>query len=269
MNNAIHTFALFGNPIKHSLSPQIHQNFATQFNTNIEYNKVLVDDFEKSAHAFIQGGGNGFNITVPFKEEAYKFADNLDDSATLAGAVNTIAIDNNTTTGYNTDGIGLTTDLTKNIGIYLQDKVILIIGAGGASRGIIPAILQHNPKRVMIANRTSEKALNLASKFATLGKTCGFGLDKIKNDSVDIVINATSSSISGEFPDINGGCCAGAVCYDLMYSQKNTAFMDFALTNGAKKVFDGWGMLVEQAAKAFEIWTGNTPDTTYLLNNRL
>jgi shikimate dehydrogenase len=263
------TFAVFGNPIKHSLSPQIHQHFASECNVDITYNKILVEDFTYSAQQFIQSGGSGFNITVPFKENAYHFVDTLDESAKQAGAVNTIKIQNNNTTGYNTDGIGLATDLTQNIGINLTHKVILIIGAGGASRGIIPALLQHQPKRVMIANRTESKAIHLADTFKHLGKTCGFGLDKIKNDPVDIVINATSSSISGEFPNINGGCCTNAICYDLMYSHTNTTFMDFALKNNAQKVYDGWGMLVEQAAKAFEIWTHTTPNTYYLLHNKL
>jgi shikimate dehydrogenase len=262
-------FAVFGNPIKHSLSPQIHQDFALQFEMKIEYEKILASDFKSSALNFIENDGVGFNITVPFKEDAFNFVDSADESAKTAKAVNTILVKDNQTIGYNTDGIGLVNDLTKNIGIDLDDKVILIIGAGGASRGIIPTILKQNPKRVMIANRTASKAQQLANEFSNLGKTCGFGLEKVKNEPVDVVINATSSSISGEFPDIASGCVKNAICYDLMYSKTNTPFMDFAENNDAKKVFDGWGMLVEQAAKAFEIWTNKKPNTSNLITNRI
>lgn len=267
----IYQCGVFGNPIAHSLSPQIHQYFAKQFGINLEYEKILVTDFKASTNDFIQKGGKGFNITVPFKEDAHLFIQKfgkLSANAALAGAINTIAIKDGNLFGDNTDGVGLVNDLTKNIGIDIKDKEILIIGAGGASRGIIPAILKHNPAKLMIANRTATKALEIAKEFNALGPTCGFGLDKVKDLPVDIVINATSSSIDGIAPDIAGGCMNSAICYDLMYG-KQTPFMNMAINNNAKAVFDGWGMLVEQAARAFEIWFDKKPDTSELIKNKL
>ncbi|QKQ23922.1 shikimate dehydrogenase [Candidatus Ruthia endofausta] len=261
-------FAVFGNPIKHSLSPNIHTQFAQQTRLEISYDKILapVDDFSSSAQAFINQGANGFNITVPFKLDAFKFASELTLNAQTAGAVNTIKIKQDKIIGENTDGIGLINDLTRNLGIELKDKIVLILGAGGATQGILLPLLEQRPNRIMIANRTPSKAIKLAKDFAKFGKTCGFGLDKIKHDSVDIIINATSASLDGKIPDIASGIANNAICYDLMYG-KQTPFMDWATTNHGSIISDGLGMLVEQAAAAFEFWTGATPNTKQVLSN--
>lgn len=254
--------AVFGNPIEHSLSPNIHTLFAQQTGVEVEYEKILVplEDFAKVAQDFIAQGGEGFNITVPFKIDAFHLASKHSVNAKTAGAVNTIKVDGNTLIGENTDGIGLVNDLTKNLGVDLRDKTLLILGAGGATRGILLPLLQQQTKRIMIANRTTSKAIQLAKDFKPYGKTCGFGLEKIKHDPVDIIINATSASLDGKMPSIATGVANNAICYDLMYGQQ-TPFMDWAKNNSASMVVDGLGMLVEQAAAAFEFWT-NKPSNT-------
>ncbi|SHA08214.1 Shikimate 5-dehydrogenase I alpha [Bathymodiolus thermophilus thioautotrophic gill symbiont] len=258
----MYKFAVFGNPIEHSLSPKIHALFAQQTGVEIEYSKILapIDKFPQMAQNFINSGANGFNVTVPFKINAFELATQHSINAETAGAVNTIKVDGNELIGENTDGMGLVTDLTQNLGIDLGNKVVLILGAGGATRGILLPLLQQQPKRIMIANRTASKAIQLAKDFAKFGKTCGFGLEKIKNNPVDIIINATSASLDGQMPNIATGVANNTICYDLMYGQQ-TPFMDWASANQALKVFDGLGMLVEQAAAAFKFWTGKQPET--------
>ncbi|BBB22507.1 shikimate 5-dehydrogenase [Abyssogena phaseoliformis symbiont OG214] len=264
----MYKFAVFGNPVKHSLSPNIHTQFAQQTGLEISYDKILapIDDFSSSAQVFINQGANGFNITVPFKLDAFKFASEFTLNAQTAGAVNTIKIEQDKIIGENTDGIGLVNDLTHNLGIELKDKIILILGAGGATQGILLPLLEQRPNRIMIANRTPSKAIKLAKDFAKFGKTCGFGLDKIKHNSVDIIINATSASLDGKMPDIASGVANDAICYDLMYG-KQTPFMGWATTNHSSMISDGLGMLVEQAATAFEFWTGAKPNAKQVLSN--
>lgn len=255
-------YAVFGNPIEHSLSPIIHTQFAKQTGLSIQYDKILapIDNFAHSAKAFIDQGAKGFNITVPFKIEAFNLATELSVNAKTAGAVNTIKVNGNNLIGENTDGVGLVNDLTKNLSIDLNNKTVLILGAGGATRGILLPLLKQTPKRLMIANRTASKAEQLALDFSTHGKTCGFGLNKIKDTPVDVIINATSASLDGQMPMIANGVANGAICYDLMYGTQ-TPFMDWAKANNAKMIVDGLGMLVEQAAAAFEFWTGKQPNT--------
>ncbi len=261
-------YGVFGNPIEHSLSPIIHTQFAQQTGCEIEYEKILapLDDFAKIAQEFIDKGAKGFNITVPFKIEAFNLATQHSLNAQTAGAVNTIKINGNELMGENTDGIGLVNDLTKNLNIDLNNKTLLILGAGGATRGILLPLLKQQPRRLMIANRTASKAVDLAKDFSAYGKTCGFGLDKVKNDPVDVIINATSASLDGKMPDIASGVANGAICYDLMYGVQ-TPFMDWAKANNAKMIADGLGMLVEQAAAAFEFWTSKQPDTQAVIQN--
>ena len=261
-------FGVFGNPIKHSLSPNIHTQFAQQVGLDIKYDKILapIDEFDSTAQDFINSGAKGFNITVPFKLDAFKFATKHTEHAKTAGAVNTIRIDKDNYIGHNTDGIGLVNDLTNNLALSLTNKTILILGAGGATQGILMPLLQKNPARVMIANRTASKATTLANDFSSYGKTCGFGLDQIKHDPVDIIINATSASLDGKMPDIASGCANGAICYDLMYG-KQTPFMRWADNNQAEQIVDGLGMLVEQAASSFEFWTGIMPQTKPVMEN--
>ncbi len=260
-------YAVFGNPIEHSLSPIIHTQFAEQTGCEISYEKILapIDGFEKSANEFIQSGAKGFNVTVPFKLDAYNLATEHTVNAKTAGAVNTIKINGSNIVGHNTDGIGLVNDLINNLSINLENKIILILGAGGATQGILMPLLDQKPRRVMIANRTASKAEKLKHDFAQYGKTCGFGLEKIKHNPVDVIINATSASLDGQMPDIAGGCANGAICYDLMYGKK-TPFMQWAEDNNAKMIVDGLGMLVEQAASAFEFWTGKTPNSKEVIS---
>ncbi len=201
---------------------------------------------------------------MPFKIDAFNLTTKQSINAQITGAVNTIKVNNDELIGENTDGIGLLNDLTKNLGIDLYNKTVLILGAGGGARGILLPLLQQQTKRLMIANRTTSKAVDLAKNFESYGKTCGFGLEKIKDTPVDIIINATSASLNGKIPDIATGVANNAICYDLMYGQQ-TPFMNWAQNNNALMVVDGLGMLVEQAASAFEFWTGKQPDTQVVI----
>jgi len=261
-------YTIFGNPIHHTLSPKIHGYFAEQTNHLISYEKVLAPrgDFESYVRDFVTIGGKGFNVTVPFKIEAYDLSDKLTTHARTAGAVNTIKIEDGQLLGHNTDGIGLVSDLCNNLEQTLKNKDILILGAGGATKGILLPLLEQKPARILLANRTKSKALDLANNFSNFGKVCGFGLEQIKDKPVDIIINATSASLDGVMPDISSGVANGAFCYDLMYGNK-TPFMSWALNNGAIRVVDGLGMLVEQAASSFEFWRGEKPETTDLLTS--
>ncbi|SFV62757.1 Shikimate 5-dehydrogenase I alpha [hydrothermal vent metagenome] len=245
-----------GNPIEHSLSPTIHQLFANQCGIELEYKKILspLDSFAKTTTDFFEKG-LGLNVTVPFKIEAFNFANDYSQYARIAGAVNTLKKENGKIIGHNTDGYGLVQDIQNNLNFSLKDKKILILGAGGATQGILLPILEQNPAKVLIANRTKEKSEKLAKQFSKYGFVCGFGLDKIKNESVDLVINATSTSLSESQLKLPTGVFENALCYDLFYG-KQTKFMEFAKENGAIKIVDGLGMLVEQAANSFKIWHG-------------
>ena len=260
-------YAVMGNPISHSISPIIHNKFAKQANINIKYEKIFVDikSFKEAVDLFVSKNGKGFNITIPFKIDAFNLATKLTKNAKIACAVNTIKIDNDNLIGENTDGIGLVNDLTKNFGINLANKTLLILGAGGATRGILLPILEQKTNLVMIANRDKSKAIKLAKEFSDYGQTCGFGLEQIKNEPVDIIINATSASLQNKMPEIKNQAVAnGAICYDLMYGAK-TPFMLWAEKNNASKTIDGLGMLVEQAASSFEFWTGERPNTKIVI----
>ena len=260
-------FAVLGNPIIHSLSPMIHNEFSNELGIDLSYEKILspIDEFESTANQFINDGGIGFNITLPFKVEAFNFSQELSSYAIAASAVNTIKIHNNIIIGENTDGNGLVNDLEKNLTESLSGKEILIIGAGGATQGILKPILEKNPEKILLANRTPEKLVKLASKFIKYGKVCGFGINQIKSKPVDIVINATSASIDGAMPELPKGLCEGALCYDLMYG-KQTPFMKWGLENSARKVSEGLGMLVEQAALSFNFWHEKSPRTDSVIN---
>ncbi len=258
----MYELAVFGNPIGHSLSPSIHAQFAQQTGLKVNYAKILapIDGFNQSVQQFIEKGANGFNVTVPFKLDAFNLATELTLNAKMAGAVNTIKIQKNKLIGENTDGLGLVNDLTQNLGLSLKGKKILILGAGGATQGIILPLLRQQPSQIMVANRTASKAEKLAHNFSQYGSVSGFGLDKIKSEPVDLIINATSASLDGNMPEIASGCADNAICYDLMYG-KQTPFMDWAKNNNASIISDGLGMLVEQAASSFEFWTEKKPDT--------
>ena len=261
-------YAVIGNPIHHSISPMIHAQFSKEFGLEISYEKILspIDGFQDTVKKFIDSDGQGFNITLPFKIQAHNLSKKLTPNARAAGAVNAIKVEDRTLIGENTDGNGLVNDFTNNLKQSLKGKEILIIGAGGATQGILKPILDCNPKKILLANRTKEKSLKLASKFLQYGKVCGFGLDQIKAKPVDIVINATSASIDGNIPNISKGVVEGALCYDLMYGRE-TPFMKWANENSARKVSDGLGMLVEQAALSFSFWLGKNPQTKPVIDS--
>ncbi len=265
----VERYAVMGNPINHSKSPMIHTLFAQQTNQSIEYTAIHVDlgGFDQAVGNFKASGGKGLNITVPFKEEAWALATERTDRAERAGAVNTLKFVDNKILGENTDGIGLVTDLTANHGCELKGKRILLLGAGGAARGVIAPLMEQQPSEIIIANRTPDRAVGLADHFADLGQTngcriSGSGFPGLEGQQFDIVINATAASLKGEVPPLpNELLNDNAVCYDMMYGAEPTAFMNWATNHGAAKVQDGLGMLVEQAAESFYIWRGVRPDT--------
>lgn len=258
-------FAVFGNPIRHSKSPQIHSLFAEQFNIDIEYRAIEapLDGFADAVSSFRDEGAGGCNITVPFKQEAWQLADRRSGRAEMAGAVNTFHFEENGDIfGENTDGVGLLRDLTLNLDTTIFQKRILVVGAGGAVRGILGPLIEQAPNTLALANRTVAKAVELAKIFSTIGPVEPYGLNELKDQQFDIVINGTAASLLGEVPPLPDTIFSeDAMAYDLMYSSRPTAFMQWAKSNGAGRVSDGLGMLVEQAAESFALWMGERPDT--------
>lgn len=261
-------YAVFGNPVTHSKSPHIHTLFGVQTGEAVAYGAICAEpeEFAQDVMLFLVAGGKGCNITVPFKQEAWELADELSDYAARAKAVNTLAFrDDGTMVGYNTDGIGIVRDLQQNHGIALQGKRILLLGAGGAVRGVLEPLLETQPASLFIANRTAAKAVELAQDFAEFGKVSGGGFADISGQ-FDLIINGTAASLQGELPPLPDGCLAENGCtYDMMYSVKPTAFVAWGRARGAAQALDGLGMLVEQAAEAFLIWRGVRPDTAPVL----
>ncbi len=261
-------YVVFGNPIGHSKSPMIHRLFAEQTGQVLDYSTLLapLDDFAGCATAFFHEG-RGANVTVPFKEDAYRLANSLTARAHRAGAVNTLSkLADGSLLGDNTDGAGLVRDLTVNAGVPLDGQRILLLGAGGAVRGALEPLLAQRPASVVIANRTVEKAELLAELFADLGPVSASGFDWLQ-EPVDLIINATSASLSGDLPPIAGSLIepGHTVCYDMMYAKEPTAFCRWASEQGARISMDGLGMLAEQAAEAFYLWRGVRPDTAPVL----
>jgi shikimate dehydrogenase len=259
-------YAVVGNPIGHSKSPRIHALFAQQTGESLTYETLFspLDDFAGTVRRFREAGGKGLNVTVPFKQEAYELVDTRSDRAGLARAVNTIAYTpDGASFGDNTDGIGLVRDLRDNHGIEMHDRRVLLLGAGGAVRGVLGPLLDEGPARLLIANRTAQRAIDLAADFASLGPVTGCGLDELHAQSFDLIVNATSASLQGEVPEVPGGVLArSGCCYDMFYADEPTAFVRWGLSHGAAKSLDGLGMLVEQAAESFRIWRGKTPETS-------
>ena len=258
-------YAVMGNPVSHSRSPQIHTLFAEQTRQLIRYRAIQVDPggFEQAVGNFFATGGKGLNITVPFKQEAWQLATELTDRAQLAGAVNTLKPQRDGTLfGDNTDGVGLVRDLTNNLNVTLKDKRLLLIGAGGAARGVIAPLLETQPSRFIVANRTIDRAYDLSRHFAQQGKVEASSFDDLADKEFDIVINATSASLTGELPPLPAGAVSKAeMIYDMMYGADPTPFLLWAQQQGAEKISDGLGMLVEQAAESFFIWRGVKPNT--------
>jgi len=255
-------YAVIGNPIAHSKSPDIHARFAAQTGQHLLYERLLapVDGFEKTVRNLIRDGGKGANVTVPFKLEAFVLANSLSPRAQAAGAVNTLSFAAGAIAGDNTDGIGLVTDIVRNAGVAIAGKRVLLLGAGGAARGVILPILEQGPAELVIANRTVAKAQELATYFAQHGPVSARAFAALQGP-FDIIINATSASLADDLPPIPAAVfSAGALAYDMMYGKEPTVFMRFAAQHGAS-VRDGLGMLVEQAAESFHIWRGVRPDT--------
>ncbi len=255
-------YAVFGNPIAHSKSPLIHAAFASQTGQDMDYKAILApeDGFAGAVQAFREAGGAGANVTVPFKEQAYALATQHTPRAQAAGAVNTLVFQGDEITGDNTDGVGLVRDLTRNLGLSLQGKRILLMGAGGAARGVIQPLMNECPAELFIVNRTAAKAEALAGLFTFTNPMLAGGYDKLEGRNFDVLINATAASLGGEMPPLPAGIFADkAWAYDMMYGRE-TPFMTFARNHGAQ-VADGLGMLVEQAAEAFQVWRGIRPET--------
>jgi shikimate dehydrogenase len=251
-------YAVFGHPIAHSKSPQIHAAFARQTGQDMTYEAILApkDGFAASVAQFIATGGRGANVTVPFKEEAFRLASRLSPRAERAGAVNTLVFGDGIL-GDNTDGAGLVADLTRNLHCTLAGRRILLLGAGGAARGVIEPLLDQQPAALVIANRTVGRAQELADLFGRGVSACGLDAP---DAPFDLVINATAASLAGELPPLSPRVfTADTLAYDMMYG-RDTPFLAFARSHGAATA-DGLGMLVEQAAEAFWLWRGVRPDT--------
>lgn len=258
-------YAVFGHPIKHSKSPRIHQLFAEQTGQNLTYQaqEVPAEQFSDAVDAFFAEGGKGLNCTVPLKELAWNYAERKTRRAELAKAVNTLAIQaDGSLLGDNTDGYGLVADLTINHAITLTGSRILILGAGGASRGILGPLLEQAPIRLVVANRTVDKAVKLADEFQALAAIEGCGFEQLAKQQFDLILNATSASLSNDLPPLPEGLlAANGICYDLAYGNQATAFVRWGQSHHAQKSLDGLGMLVEQAAEAFYLWRGVRPAT--------
>ena len=262
-------YAVMGNPIGHSKSPMIHTLFAAQTGQYLEYEAILVEQgrFAEAADAFREAGGRGLNITVPFKQDAWVYADILSPRAERARAVNTLVFrDGGNVLGDNTDGLGLVQDLTVNHGISLNGKRILLLGAGGAARGVLTPLLAEEPATLVIANRTSAKAAELAVLFSDLGSIMGCGFDGLEGRRFDLIINATSAGLDNHVPPLpEDVLAADGCCYDMLYGDEPTPFVRWAEEHGAARALDGLGMLVEQAAESFYLWRGVRPDTAPVL----
>jgi shikimate dehydrogenase len=259
------SYAVFGNPVRHSKSPWIHKAFARQTDQKLTYRAVKVETgaFAEAAGAFFARGGRGLNVTLPFKQDAMAFAGGVSERARLAGAVNTLLRrEDDSIFGDNTDGIGLVRDMVVNLGWSLRDKHIVVLGAGGAVRGVLELLLLEQPRSLLVVNRTPEKAEDLASRFAEIGPIETGGFDRLESRTCDLVINGTSASLSGVLPPLPDGLLhERSCCYDMVYGAQPTPFMRWAALHAAWAVADGLGMLVEQAAESFYIWRRVRPQT--------
>lgn len=264
-------YAVVGNPISHSKSPRIHSLFAEQTGEAVEYTAIQapLDDFAGTVRHFFERGGKGLNVTVPFKEQAWTLAEHRTHRAELAGAANTLYPDQeNRLVADNTDGVGIVRDLRDNHGVSLNGARLLILGAGGAVRGVLGPLLDEQPGGLVIANRTVARAEALVRLFArerhaTPLSACGF---EQVTGPFDVIINGTSASLQGDLPPIPADVIgADTVIYDMMYSLQTTTFNQWATEHGARRVFDGLGMLVEQAAESFCVWRGVHPETSAVI----
>jgi len=261
-------YCVFGNPIAHSRSPFIHAAFAAASGQDLSYEARLapLGDFAGAVAGFVAAGGKGANVTVPFKEDAFRLSTRRSERAARAGAVNTLAFNGDEIFGDNTDGAGLVADLTQNLAFDPAGKRILLLGAGGAARGVLAPLLAARPAALTIANRSAGKAATLAAEFADLAPVEATEFAQLAGKSFDLVINATSASLAGESLPLPPGIFgAGSLAYDMMYGKGETPFMALARNQGAARCADGLGMLVEQAAEAFFVWRGMRPGTALVL----
>jgi shikimate dehydrogenase len=262
-------YGVVGHPVAHSWSPFIHGMFAKATAQNLVYRlfDITPDDFRREALRLFTSGVRGLNVTLPHKQAAAELVNQLTPRAERAQAVNTIAFFEDTALlGDNTDGLGLTADLERNLGMTLTDKRVLILGAGGAVRGVLGPLLERDLRALVIANRTPERARKLATEFADLGSISGCGFAEIEGPPYDLIVNATSASLQGEMPDMPVGLVGeGTVCYDMAYGRGHTPFTLWAKSLHAARTTKGWGMLVEQAAESFLLWRGIRPDTQPVL----
>ncbi|MFN6970191.1 MAG: shikimate dehydrogenase [Rheinheimera sp.] len=259
-------YAVFGNPIGHSKSPLIHRWFAEQTAQDLQYEAILapVDGFADSWQDFVRAGGKGANVTVPFKEVAFALAEVISERAQQAGAVNTLYVSSNgQLCGDNTDGVGLIADLER-LGVTLAGTRVLLLGAGGASRGVVGPLLEAGAAQVHIANRTADKATTVAALFN--GQVTASGFNDIPMLNWQIVINATSSGLSQQRPDIDASHLQSCeLAYDMMYGKEPTAFLNWSQQHGVPICADGIGMLVAQAAESFQLWRGVKPELAPVL----
>ena len=265
-------YAVVGNPVAHSLSPRIHASFAAQTAQKISYEAIEIppDSFANGIRDLQQKGFSGVNVTVPFKREAWELCDHLSARAQDAGAVNTLSfLADGSIAGDNTDGVGLTRDLVDNLGVAIERQKILLLGAGGAVRGILGPILALSPDRLTIVNRTPQKAVALAQDFEQFGEIHAIAYETLGSASYDLIINGTAAGLSNQIPPITDSVLSeNSVCYDMMYNiSEATAFVDWAFSHGVKQAFDGRGMLVEQAAAAFHAWRGIYPRTAEVIRS--
>jgi len=262
-------YGVAGHPIAHSWSPFIHGMFAKATAQNLVYRLFDISpaNFRRDALRLFAGGLKGLNVTLPHKQAAAELVNELTPRAERARAVNTIAFFKDTSLlGDNTDGLGLTADLEKNLGVALADKRVLILGAGGAVRGVLGPLMERDLAEVVIANRTPERARKLAKEFTDMGKISGCGFSEVEAPPYDLIVNATSASLQGEMPDLPAGLVGAAtICYDMAYGRGETPFTLWAQSLHAARTTKGWGMLVEQAAESFLLWRGIRPDTEPVL----
>ena len=260
-------YVVIGNPVSHSLSPAIHAHFARQMRETIEYGTLLapLGEFTPFAQRFFADGGQGANVTLPFKVDAFQWAEARSERAQVAGAANFLALRSGRIEADNTDGAGLIADLARNLGARLSGSRILLIGAGGAARGVIAPLLAEGPARMVIANRTAERARELARHFQPLGPIEAVALDSIPDENFDLVLNATSSSTHGETLPLPQRLFASrSLAYDMAYGPAARSFLERARSHGMN-ASDGLGMLVEQAAESFRLWRGKRPETAEVL----
>jgi shikimate dehydrogenase len=257
-------YAVIGNPIAQSKSPRIHAEFARRLGQDLRYEAILAprDGFGTAVAAFRAAGGRGLNVTVPFKLEAFALATERTERAEQAGAVNTLKFHCATILGDNTDGAGLVGDIQDRLRYPIRGKRVLLMGAGGAARGVMLPLLKQTPASIVVANRTVAKAQALEQQFAPFGKVEGGDYARLAGRQFDLVINATSASLTGELPPLPPNVFAPeALAYDMVYGNEPTRFLAYARDNGAGRVADGLGMLLAQAAESFLLWRGVRPDT--------